>query len=121
MSENAEQAALFEWASYKPELSLMYAIPNGGYRTPTTGAILKRTGTKSGVPDICLPIARGGYHALYIELKTSKGALSANQRVWLNALNEQGYKAVMCRGWDQARDEIVRYLETNSGKGAEND
>ena len=123
-TENAEQAALFQWAELAsgayPELRLLHAIPNGGYRTPRTAVTLQRTGVKSGVPDIHLPVPRGQYASLWIELKRVKGGtVSANQREWIDDLNAHGNRAVVCRGWDQARDEIVRYLETNSGKGAE--
>ena len=111
MSENAEQAALFEWASYKPELSLMYAIANGGYRTPRNAAILKQTGVKSGTPDICLPVPKGNYGALYIEMKKAKGGrTSVNQRMCINALNEAGNKAVVCMGFEQAKAAIESYM-----------
>lgn len=116
MTENQEQAALFEWASMSegrhPELKLLHSIPNGGYRPPRTAAILKATGVKAGVPDICLPVARGGFYGLYIEMKREKGgSLSASQRVWLNRLDKQGYRAVVCKGFEAARAEILNYLE----------
>lgn len=116
MTENQEQAMLFEWARLMehkhPELKLLFAIPNGGYRPPKTAAILKATGVKSGVPDICLPVPRGEWAGLYIELKRRKGGtLSANQRIWLNALTEQGHMAVCCKGADEAIRTIERYLK----------
>ena len=115
-TENAEQAALFEWAQYAegkhPELALLHAIPNGSKRDIVTATILKRTGVKSGVPDICLPVARNGHHGLYIELKRLKGGtVSINQKHWLNALQEQGCKAVVCKGWLEAREVIEQYLK----------
>lgn len=71
--EAAEQIKLFRWASWAiqqyPELELMYHIPNGGSRNPIEAANLKRQGVRSGVPDICLPVPRGKYSALYIEMK----------------------------------------------------
>lgn len=117
-TENAEQAALFDWAALSagryPELRLLHAIPNGGQRDGRTAAVLQRTGVKSGVPDLCLPVARGGFHGLYIELKRVKGGvLSINQKTWLGLLAREGYKAVMCRGWLEARDTILNYLEVN--------
>lgn len=116
-TENQEQAALFEWASRMegrhPELRLLMAIPNGGYRTARTAAILQKTGVKPGVPDICLPVARGGYNSLYIELKRVKGGVvSAKQKVWLERLKSYGNKAVVCRGWEEARDELLTYLNS---------
>jgi hypothetical protein len=114
-TELQEQAALFEWAALSegkyPALRWMHSIPNGSKRDIVTAVNLKRTGVKAGVPDICLPVARNGFHALYIELKrVSGGAVSASQRIWLNALTEQGCKAVVCKGWETARDTILDYL-----------
>ena len=74
-------------------------------------ARLKAAGVKSGVPDICLPVPRAGYHGLYIELKRQKGGrISPEQTEWIDALIKQGYCAAVCRGWEAAREEILRYL-----------
>ena len=43
---------------------------------------MKRQGVKAGVPDICLPVARNGYHGLYIELKAGKNKATKNQEKW---------------------------------------
>lgn len=113
--EADEQTALFRWAAYSaakyPALRLMFAIPNGGSRHPAEAAHMKAQGVKPGVPDICLPVPVGRYAALYIELKRKKGGrVSDEQRGWIEALNRAGNRAVVCRGWDEAREEIVRYL-----------
>lgn len=114
-SESVEQICLFRWAMYEegkyPELSLMYHIPNGGKRNITTAKRLKAEGVKAGVPDIHLPVARHGFHGLYIELKKKKGnSTTENQDHWLEALNAQGYHAVVCRGWEEASEKILSYL-----------
>ncbi|MFR8974529.1 MAG: VRR-NUC domain-containing protein [Eubacteriales bacterium] len=113
--EEAEQAAIFEWAEYEkrkyPELELLYHVPNGGKRDAKTAAILKRCGVKAGVPDLVLPVARCGYHGLYIELKVGKNRTSKNQDRWLENLNAQGYKAVVCYGFNETTNMILRYLE----------
>jgi len=106
---------LFEWARLSeqryPELKLLYNSPNGGKRDKITAVILQRTGVKPGVPDICLPVPKGGHGALYIELKRQKGGvLSANQKVWLDRLNQAGNRAVVCKGWEAAREAIEQYL-----------
>jgi len=63
--EHKEQKALFRWAGFraqqKPELELLYAILNGGHRHKAVGRRLKAEGVKRGVPDICLPVPRGGF------------------------------------------------------------
>lgn len=114
-SEHEEQVALFRWAEFArprwPELALLFAIPNGGERHPVVAAKLKAEGVKRGVPDICLPVACGGFHGLYVELKSATGRASAEQRGWIDALCVQGYRAEVCRGWLQARDVIMDYLD----------
>ena len=95
-----------------PELALLYAIPNGGARHRVVAAKLKAEGVKAGVPDYHLPVARGGAHGLFVELKRTKGGvLSAEQRAWLAALREQGHRVEVCRGWEEAFDVIRDYLE----------
>ena len=112
--ESNEQQALFQWVEYAksryPELDLLYHIPNGGKRDKLEAARLKREGVKAGVPDLCLPIARGGFHGLYIELKAGKNTATPLQRQWITALNREGYAAAVCTGWEQAAEVIGDYL-----------
>ena len=115
-TEDAEQAALFQWAARAactmPELELMYAIPNGGLRDKATASRLKQTGVKAGVPDICLPVARGPYHGLYIELKCVRGGrVSEAQHEWIEMLIGQNYCAMVCEGWENAMEVIKAYLD----------
>ena len=119
--EEIEQEHVFLWASMEerayPELAMLYAIPNGGKRAIKTAIALKAQGVKSGVPDMCLPVARGGYHGLYIELKRQKGGVvSETQREWIAALNTQGYKAIICHGAEEAIEQIRGYLCHTSTK-----
>ena len=95
-----------------PELELMYHVPNGGYRNKAEAERFRSQVVKPGVPDIVLPVARGGYHGLYIELKrTVGGRVSEEQREWLGKLNAQGYYTAVCRGWEEAKDAIEGYLQ----------
>lgn len=120
MSEHDEQVALFEWAAFAaskhPELELLYAIPNGGERSKATAGKLKAAGVKAGVPDVCLPVPRGGYGACYIELKRPsqpgrpRGSETARQRTWRLALLQAGNDSQVCTGWTQARDALLLYL-----------
>ena len=117
ITEDDEQAALFQYASYQKEIewTLLFAIPNGGYRKIKTGIQLKRTGLKPGIPDIFLPVGRGIYHGLFIEMKSVKGTVRKNQKEWHDALRTQGYKVEVCRGCDQAIKEIQEYLKLWNG------
>lgn len=121
MSEHAEQVALFRWAALAsaahPDLRLLFAVPNGGARSKATAGRLKAEGVRAGVPDICLPVPRHGYGALYVELKRpwapgrAKGALRPVQRDWLAALQEAGNAVAVAYGWIEARDVIEGYLQ----------
>ena len=114
-SEEQEQAAVFEWVvlmrNQYPELDCIFHIPNGGWRSKPEAVRFKRIGVKPGVPDLFLPVARGGWHGLFIEMKRRKGGrLSAEQAEWIKALEGQMYRAVVCHGAEEACDEIYRYL-----------
>ena len=116
MSEHQEQATLIQWANLNlkkyPELKLLFAIPNGGQRNAVTGARLKEEGVRAGVPDLLLPVAKGGYNSLFIEMKRRMGGIvSPQQRKWIKALREAGNKVEVCAGFIAARDEIINYLE----------
>ena len=113
--ESVEQQTLIKWARLArgkyPELDMLYHITNEGKRSVVTGARLKSEGLKPGVPDLCLAVARGGAHGLYIEMKRTKGGrVSPQQAAWLEKLAHEGYATAICRGWEQARDAIERYL-----------
>lgn len=115
-TESEEQATLFSWAAMKsgkrPELRLLFHIPNGGERKKSEAARFKAEGVKPGVPDLFLPVARGPYHGLFIELKRQKGGrLSEAQRRWLDALRKQGYSAYVAFGWKDAAALIEIYLD----------
>lgn len=99
-----------------PELRLLYHVPNEGKRSKIAGSILKMQGLKAGVPDLCLPVARGVYHGLYIELKYGKNKLTDRQKQWLTSLSDQGYFAVACWGGDQAFQTILNYLNLKDDK-----
>lgn len=107
-TEDEEQAAVVEWCElfHVPVVH----VPNEGKRTEAYAARLKRLGLQPGFPDLFVPAARGGYHGLMIEMKTERGRLTADQKRWLAQLNAAGYRAVMCRGADEAICEIQNYL-----------
>jgi hypothetical protein len=113
-TEAQEQEALFRWIAFaagqRPALRMMYHIPNEGKRSATLGAAMKRQGLRPGVPDLCLPVAAGGQHGLYIELKARNGKASESQKQWLEDLRDQGYAAEICHGWEAAKVTIENYL-----------
>ena len=113
--EAAEQAALFSWAAMMeerfPELKMMYHIPNGGSRNRLEAANLKRQGVKAGVPDVHLPVPRGKFHGLYVEMKYGDNKPTEKQKEWLFSLKEQGYATAVCYSWEEAAGLIMTYLK----------
>lgn len=114
-TESVEQQRLLQWARLAegahPELRLLYHIPNEGKRSKAGGRRMVAEGLRRGVPDLCLPVARGGWHGLYIELKRTKGGrVSEEQAAWLRHLREEGYAAQVCNGWEEAARVLEAYL-----------
>ena len=114
MTEAQEQIAVMRWAELQsnkyPELKLLFHIPNGSNKSKAQAGLFKAMGLKSGVPDLFLPVARGEFHGLFIEMKTNKGRPSKTQLEWLEALREQGYGAVACYGFENAIGTLKEYL-----------
>lgn len=118
-TEAVEQTSLLRWAFYEqgayPELGLLYHIPNEGKRSARTGAAMKMQGMKPGFPDLGLPVARGQYHGLYVEMKRREGETPTQQQYeWLKALDAQGYAVCWAKGWEEAAQAILHYLKTGT-------
>ena len=113
-TEDEEQATLIEWvrssSTRYPKLILLYASANGGYRAKRTAARLRKTGVLAGVPDLCLPIARRGAHALYLELKALDGHPSEAQLWFAREAALEGNCVAFAWGWEMARDTLIWYL-----------
>lgn len=120
MTENEHQRTLIQWTqavrSKYPDLALLYHIPNEGRRDPATVNNLKTLGMKAGVPDLCLPVPRGKYGSLYIEMKTERGRPTMEQLWWIDRLNKAGAFAEICHGWESAVRVIEWYLELKEGE-----
>lgn len=118
-TEHNEQASLFDWidrvgSKEWPELALAYAIPNSVPVMRETmynvRAWMKKGGLRPGFPDVGLPVARGTYHGLFLELKTKTGSVKPEQRVWMHNLERQGYYVAVARGWETAAGILRGYM-----------
>lgn len=68
-----------------------------------------RLGTSAGFPDYAIFFPMG--RALFIEMKRRKGGrLSKEQREWIDNLQARGHDAVVCAGYEDARQEVEKYL-----------
>jgi len=115
-NEHEHQSMLIKWFDlrYKDHRGRLFAIPNGGQRHILVASKMKAEGVRRGVPDLMLPVPMQRYHGLFIEMKKEKGKTTEEQENWLDYLNEQGYCAMVCRGFDEAKIVIINYLELMS-------
>jgi len=79
---------------------------------PNESSVRQRTdiGIKAGQPDYHLPIARGGYGSLFLEIKKPGGKLSAAQVTRIGELTLYGNMVVVCYSWEEAVNACVEYL-----------
>lgn len=114
-SEFDSQKTVMQWKRLAEHmyvgLDLLHHIPNGGSRHRIEAARLKQAGVKSGIPDLCLPVARGAYHGAYIELKAHGGKLSPTQVSCLQRLTDEGYFTHVSWDAEDAIKTIESYLK----------
>ena len=107
-SEDQEQIAVVDWCT---AMRIPVAhIPNEGNRSPQRGALMKRMGLQKGFPDLFVPLPRGGFHGLFIEMKAQGGKTTKEQEEWLALLNENGYAVCVAWGAMQAVEKIKKYV-----------
>ena len=113
MNEHNTQRLLVAWFRDRyPDLAgVFFAIPNGGKRNLVTAKIMRDEGVIPGIPDLMLAApSASGLHGLFIELKTARGSVSQAQRKAHAALEDQGYRVAVARGYEAAKAAITEYL-----------
>lgn len=78
-----------------------------GKRFSPAGARLWRMGLNPGWPDFLLISPNGLLHCL--ELKTTTGTASDNQKVFLDAAKARGLPVALVRGVDQAFAQLIEW------------
>ena len=113
--EDTEAMALWAWAQHNKVLrDHLVHVPNGGRRNKREAARMKRMGVRAGVHDYLLPVPRGRYHGLWIELKATppnNAKVTKEQREWTERMRDQGYAAYVCKGWVAAARVMRWYLD----------
>ena len=111
MSEERLQSEVVKYIRLKyPKVK--YCASLGGQYQPFQSQRnrARRTGYSKGFPDLFIYEARNGYHGVALEIKTIKGRATKEQKEWIEALNERGYKASICKGLPEILDLIDNYL-----------
>ncbi len=107
--EHIEQVNFINWFEYHYPTIKIFAIPNGGKRGIKTAVKLKAEGVKRGVPDLFIPEWN-----LWIEMKKVKGgSTSKEQKEWIDYLNDIGHTAIVCRGFEAAKQCVDDFILEN--------
>lgn len=121
-TEHDEQASFISWAraveGQHPELKLLYAIPNGGFRSVKTAVAMKAEGVRRGIPDIHFPYPKPdkGHCGLWIEMKASgTGRVSQVQKEVHENLRAIGYQVVVAYTAIEAIKSICEYMDWDNG------
>ena len=120
--EQQNQEALFSWArnpatlAKYPALDLLSSSLNGVKLTMMQAVFAKRGGMLKGEWDIRLPVARGQYIGLVIEMKAGKNKLTAEQKTYEMRMKEEGHYTAVCYDWVSAKAIIEGYLEMQNHK-----
>ena len=114
--EFQHQSALFTWArnpavlAAHPELALLSCSLNGVKLSKAQAGKAKAAGMLSGEWDVRLPVARGPYVGLIIEMKAGKNKLTPEQKDYGFAMAREGHALAVCYDWEVARDAILMHL-----------
>ena len=119
-TEASEQEAVITICKFMenryPELKLLHHCPNGGKRDRVSAAVLKRQGVKAGVPDLHLPVPKGQYASLYIEMKYGDGRLQKEQKEFLKQAADYGNFVAVCYSQEIALKVIEDYVTLKTGE-----
>ena len=114
-SEDTEQITVVTWAHWQenvyPELKMLFHVPNGGSRNKIEASKLKQMGVRAGVPDLVLPVPKGIYSGLFIEMKYNKGRLQDSQKDYLRRAAVYGHCCYVCYSADDAIRVLEEYLQ----------
>ena len=111
--EAAEQENVIKWARDNektyPFLWMLHSSLNGVKLSKIQAGKAKASGMLSGVPDLFLPVPRGSFCGLYIEMKSATGRIMPSQSRYLKAVSDFGYNAVVCYSANEAIKTIENY------------
>jgi hypothetical protein len=106
-TEHEEQRELVRWFRQTWPGVRIFAIPNGGARSPATAGRLKAEGVSSGVPDLFIPA-----WGLWVEMKRTKGgSVSAEQKSWISYLESVGFCCIVGKGAEAAKGQISAFFK----------
>lgn len=116
MSEAAHQEALVSWARLPlniaryPGLELLHSSLNGVKLSKAQAGKAKAAGMLAGVYDLWLPVRRGPFAGMIIEMKYGRNKLTEQQEWFGGLMREQGWRVETAYDWLTARNLIIEFL-----------
>lgn len=116
-AERYDQINLVRWFHLQYPDELIISIPNNLVRNCVQARNATYEGLVSGIPDLMIPVGRGTYLGLWIELKRKEtptlknGVASQRQIAIIKHLNSRGYLAKIIYGFDAAKKFIDDYMK----------
>ena len=102
-TEHEEQREFVRWFRQTYPDIRIFAIPNGGARSPSVAGKLKAEGVSKGVPDLYIPVWR-----VWVEMKRQKGsAVSPEQKDWHQYLESCGDCVILAKGCAHAQELLL--------------
>lgn len=102
--------------------SLLFAVPNGGWRGARAGAMMVYEGQVKGVADLILLYPSGGKSSLCLEMKVPKrkgryaGTQSEAQEEWQALVEKYGSTYVVCHGLIEFIKAVCNYLQISADR-----
>lgn len=121
-SEDAIQCAVIQFCRlYHDGRELAFHVPNEAKRSVAGYRAQAAKGTRKGVSDLFVPVARNGQHGLWLELKAKGKRPTPEQKRFLQDMAAQGYAVGWADNVDGATTIIGNYMrsqdETHAGRG----
>lgn len=110
--EHNIQTSCVKWfrLQYPQYANLLYAVPNGSYKSRAAAGMMKAEGLTAGVADLCLALPRGRFGALYIEMKQRGNYQQQNQKEWQRLCEKNGNIYKVCHTIEEFMITVNEYL-----------
>lgn len=117
-TESKIQHSCVVWfrTTFPKAAGLLFSVPNGGWRGPKAGAVMKYEGQLKGVSDLILLFPSHGKSSLCIEMKvppkkgSRAGRQESEQKAWQELVESYGSVYVICRGLMEFIEAVCSYL-----------
>ena len=114
-AETRQQAAVVGWIRLVAPQCVVFAVPNGGYRTKSEAARLKWSGVLAGVSDLVIVDEHG--LAYFLEMKAPDGKMLESQKDFRAMCRERKWPYEICHDVTEASKIFAKWgIKTREAK-----